>query len=335
MRTRGFTLIEMAFVLVIAGLVISGALTMYKSLTINTAISTTRVREEAARTALISFISRNNRLPCPAVPTLASNDPLYGHEAATPGTCTNTTYGPIAIGILPWLDLGMPDENAQDAYSHRITYAVALAATNLTADTVTGMKGVMSVYPHKFVAGMLALNPSSPAVVVLISHGFNGYGAYLPDNGVRMAPPPGVDEQENTDADVNFVKGAYSESPTNPFDDIVLWQTPTDLLTPLARDGAIPSARSVTNDRMHAMQETLIGQTILASGVVPTILPAGLDGWNQPFGYTYTTQNVCNGGTGPAFTIVSPGPDGTAPITLSQDGQQLMTRVLAASRCPP
>lgn len=73
-------------------------------------------------------------------------------------------------------------------------------------------------------------NTTMPAFI-LISHGRNGYGAYL-DNGFRMEAlgNSGIDEDENQDGDDNFVMAPRNMSGGNDyFDDIAIWRTQDQL----------------------------------------------------------------------------------------------------------
>lgn len=360
-RSPGFTLIEMALVLTIAGLIVTSLVSLFVTQVANNQISSTRGREDAIKTALITFISRNNRLPCPAVPTLLPTDPNYGKESPTPGTCTGTAVGgfPLAIGIVPWIDLGLSNDAGQDAYNQRFTYAVSLLATNLNRDTVAGMAGVINMYKTTPATVANQINANNLAAVAIISHGKNGFGAYLP-SGSRAPLPTGANEQENTNADVNFVQADYSENATNPFDDIVAWLTPADLLSPLAKDGAIPSARSVTNDRYTLVRNTMVDYIsrqpptppplrsipppplLMPTGVPATVLgiPAiyATDGWNQPFNYVQNLTSACTNATGPAFTITSAGPNGVLgdadDIPYPQLNSDLNTRIAQKTGIP-
>ena len=69
--------------LVIAGLIAGGALQAWTAQLISSRIASTKTGEQTIKTALISFIERNNRLPCPAVATLLATDANYGRDATT------------------------------------------------------------------------------------------------------------------------------------------------------------------------------------------------------------------------------------------------------------
>src|SRR5919109_828104 len=86
MRQRsqdGFTLLELAIVLVIVGLIAVGALKAASALRENVGISETSKRLDTLVMALQTFLMKNNRLPCPADPNL-----MLGKEERLPnGDC--------------------------------------------------------------------------------------------------------------------------------------------------------------------------------------------------------------------------------------------------------
>lgn len=98
------------------------------------------------------------------------------------------------------------------------------------------MRGSMSI---KDTPGVLP-------VVMVISHGANGEGAYLA-SGTAMGAPTSELGQENTDNDEVFVVSEIRET----FDDFALPLTADDVLMPLAARGDIKSPRAYTNDRLR------------------------------------------------------------------------------------
>lgn len=352
-KESGFSLIEIAIVLVIGGLLLSGLLALLSAQRTNVGISATRTKGEAIVTALTSFVSRNHQLPCPAIANLAPNTPGYGVEAATPGTCTGTTvFGGVSRGIVPWVSLGLTNEQGLDAYNRRFTYFVRQQETLRTADTVSAMRGNMTIHSGTPVG--LGLNSTGNpggnqvnsctdvagdnnscnlfAVAVIISHGGNGSGAFL-ETGIQMAGPAGALEQENTDNDQRFIDTGYSSSDTNPFDDMLIVLDPDDILRPLAEDGSIPSALAVTMDRFKLIREALVAQIVNGGGVVPGVLPVipplpnpPQDGWGVAFVYNQIRADACQPAPVPpgqtTFTLTSLGVDwlpGLNPNTLQND----------------
>lgn len=259
--TKGFSLIEMSIVLVIMSILIGSGISIAMVQMENARIEATKNKQSTIKTALLNFMSRNYRLPCPAVANLVSSNANYGVEAANPGTCTGVTgFGGGSTrnvrGIIPWKSLGLTDETAIDGYGRRFTYQVLRNQTNLTQDTVSGLQGNISIFDA---AGGTQINPNYPAVAIVLSHGSNGRGAYLPGSGRRMAVPATADEAENTDNDTNFVQKGYSTLDTNPFDDILLWLEPGELVTQLSQIGSIKTADYLLNTRFNTLRNTLLG----------------------------------------------------------------------------
>lgn len=340
-KQTGFTLIEMAIVLVISGLLLTAVLSVGNAQLQSARISSTKQKQEAVRLALINFITRNNRLPCPAIAGLAPAAAGYGAEAATPGTCAGTVInGAVTTGIVPWRSLALSDENAEDGYYHRFTYQVALAATNTNSKTISGLKGATSTHSGTpVVMGPPATgnqsndctpaggnyNPCS-AVVVIVSHGSNGFGSYARD-GTQQALPAGADELENTNNDSKFIIKDFADDLANPYDDIVLALTAADLLTPLTTHGSLVDYKALINEDSANIKNTIIAYAVAnrtGSGgtysyPVPLTLPAlpasGLiDPWGTPYVYTRTilAVNSTSQSNSTAFTLTSLGPDGVA-----------------------
>jgi prepilin-type N-terminal cleavage/methylation domain-containing protein len=310
-RMRGFTLVEIAFVIVIAGILLAMVIGATASIVESSRLRLTRTNMDTARSALQAFIARNGRLPCPAIEDRAPAANDYGLEAATPGTCTGTVNlpgqaGPPVIdaakrGVLPWKSLGMTLENATDGWGNQLTYMVTVTATGKNFDTVAGMRG--SLYVHGATPVAAGLPPTGnqinacsttandnacnrAAVAVLISHGRNVLGAY-PPSGVRATPlPTDAAELENTDADRFVVSADISQT----FDDLVLPIEPDGLLAPLAAQGAIKSERALLQDRARQVVIQMIGESVPArTGTSPNIsypVPAPAGGLAN---YTFET----------------------------------------------
>lgn len=219
---HGFTLVEIAIVLVIVGILLSGGLTILSSQQEmrRQQESTTMLSE--AREALIGFAIVNGRLPCPADPTVASGAANAGVErAATPAGCTGGV--PALQGVLPWATLGLPE---LDAWSHRFTYRVS-ASFARSGPFTRSSAGDITISVS---AGGTALASAVPAA--LVSHGANGLLAYLPF-GSQMPASADADETENGDVDTAFV----NKSMTSTYDDLVVWLSPHILFNRMVSAG--------------------------------------------------------------------------------------------------
>ena len=218
----GFTLVEMAIVLVVVSLLVGG---MLMSLTSQQDIANAKETEKRLneiRDALLGFAVVNGRLPCPANPTTESGTAGAGTEyAPTAGGCTTSVEG-----VIPWATLGLPET---DAWGRRLTYRV----TDKFAGNTTFSLNTSGDIDILMASAGASLASNVPAVVV--SHGRNGLRAYLP-NGPRMGITADADEAENSDADTDFV----SKTPTTAFDDQVVWIAPTILMNRMISAGKLP-----------------------------------------------------------------------------------------------
>jgi len=264
-RQHGFSLIELAMVIAIGGILLAGAISIGSAQLENARISSTQKKQEAIKAALINFISRYQRLPCPSVATLSDNEAEYGKEAATEGVCTGTTSIQNGTqrnvrGIVPWKALGLTDDEGQDAFYRRFTYQVLLSQTISGVVNGAGITGNIEV---RDAPGGNLLNSNNLAAAVIISHGNDGYGAYQSMTGRRMplGPASADDTRENTDNNLVYVQKNYSDVEGDQFDDIVMWINPYEINAKLVDMGAVLSpflAVSQGSQKLSRIQNTLI-----------------------------------------------------------------------------
>ncbi len=158
LRSPGFTLVEIAVVIVVLGLLLTMLVGMSASLLSQQRIQTTRTRLANIDAALTLYVSQYKRLPCPADGTLASSNPASGVEnaiAGTPRTCVaNQQYG-----VVPWTALGLAAGDAVDGWGTRFTYRVGpdLVADNAmdfsSCDPAGGDTTVLTTAPYCTTAG--------------------------------------------------------------------------------------------------------------------------------------------------------------------------------------
>jgi prepilin-type N-terminal cleavage/methylation domain-containing protein len=135
----GFTLVEMAVVLAIVGLLLGSLMYTLSGQAEQRNFEETRRRLEQARELLLAFAIVNGRLPCPA----RSNSGGAEVRNAT-GECKDaanvqdyyggTLAGGVTGGLLPAVTIGYQqtdsDGFALDAWQQRIRYAVARTVAN-------------------------------------------------------------------------------------------------------------------------------------------------------------------------------------------------------------
>src|SRR5688572_30301572 len=77
---QGFSLIELAIVLVISGLLMAGATTVYSQYLQKRVMAVTNDNMNFIRASLGEFYTQNGRYPCPAPPGLQPENPAAGKE---------------------------------------------------------------------------------------------------------------------------------------------------------------------------------------------------------------------------------------------------------------
>jgi prepilin-type N-terminal cleavage/methylation domain-containing protein len=230
-QQRGFSLVEIAIVLVIVGLMIGGLLTPLTVQMEQRRVADTRRMLDDAREALVGYAVRHGHLPCPAIS--AGN----GEEDRTGYRCTDERRD----GFLPWATLGLPK---LDAWNRLYRYSV----TPAFADSGQRFKLVtprdITVYTRDPGGTLAHAAPAQDVPAVVLSHGANGAGAFS-ELGIAVATPPGGndDERANAQSDVNFVSRQHGGSrgrQGGEFDDIVAWVSPNILFNRMVAAQVLP-----------------------------------------------------------------------------------------------
>ena len=250
-KTSGFTLTELAVVLVIIGLLLGSLMYTLSAQTEQRNFEETRRRLEAARELLLAYSIVNGRLPCPATATSSAD------ESFTAGNCT-TNFG----GWLPARTIGFQQVDqagyAIDAWGNRLRYAVANAvdtsvatcaapalphfvnAANLKANGITCSpnnvvvcKSATGITATTCGAAADALTNQTTVVSVVFSVGKNA----------ATVGSGGIDEGANIDGTNGtfvFHTPAPAGAPNGEFDDYLVWITVGELYGRLIAAGVLP-----------------------------------------------------------------------------------------------
>lgn len=235
-RTGGFTLIEMAIVLVVVGLIITGAFAALSPILANTKVTETRATMSKIEAALQVYAIRFSCLPCPAADNSADGVAQFVGLASGCGTSCTANFGAV-----PWQTLGMSRGDIGDAYNNRIRYHVtpALIAANGMNRSGTNYAplGAITVRERDNAGALVVV--TTEAAYVLVSHGpRGGYGFNIETATERTGDATHTDETENNDADTDYVQGQnIAVEGATYFDDEVIFRT-KPILVQLCGDGA-------------------------------------------------------------------------------------------------
>ena len=139
------TLVEMAIVIVLIGLLAFLFLPMGRVMQEQAKVKETRAKLDAIEAALVRYVMLNERLPCPADGQLADGVVNAGVELNTsPLPTTGCNLETLTRPVVPWRALGLTADDAVDAWGTRITYrpwmtnAIALTTNAINCASVTG-----------------------------------------------------------------------------------------------------------------------------------------------------------------------------------------------------
>jgi prepilin-type N-terminal cleavage/methylation domain-containing protein len=231
----GFTLVEMAVVVTIIGLLLAMGLAAATSMLVSSQRSASQERAMFVKDALVAYFATNHRLPCPDTGSNVGNTGRDGVEDRTVGGATPDTDSNCAVGIgtVPYVTLGISRTQAMDVYGNFLTYRLDDAnAWHLTSTFPAATCPVVPTSLGVFTSPVVA---DGTAAAVLISHGANGLGAWNPGptNTSRNALPTMGDELGNTQLTPTGPAGyrayPFSDAVANPMDDIVVALRVTDI----------------------------------------------------------------------------------------------------------
>ncbi len=239
-KQNGFTLIEIAIVLLIVSIILGYTLAMAPRQQELKQFKQAKQEMTEINEAILSFAQVHGYLPCPAL--VASNGFECRNDDGTTGNCDNTPPEndkecDVWAGFVPAKTLGIVgDYNAdgllQDPWNQPYRYHVVDDDDDSDGDSDFVIEGEISD------VGMKDLDPDlkvcttatcasadeivDNAVVVIVSTGKNREST--------------TDQNENTDSDTDYVFKPYDED----FDDLVRWISPNILYSKMIDADQLP-----------------------------------------------------------------------------------------------
>ncbi|HEU4839276.1 MAG TPA: prepilin-type N-terminal cleavage/methylation domain-containing protein [Micavibrio sp.] len=181
-KINGFSLAEVAIVLLIGSLLLAGASNALTTYLKQGRINTTTERLDLINAAIQQYLNVNKKLPCPAPFDAPPDTDKFGIEV-NPTDCRTAAYAgtfrvggagsEIRIGAVPVRSLNLPDQFVADGWKARYTYAVTEALAS--EGTFQQAGGKIAVVDSK---DNTVVSPAGSAQYVIISHGANKSGAY-------------------------------------------------------------------------------------------------------------------------------------------------------------
>lgn len=255
MRRRtdsGFTLVELAFVILVLSLIAGIALKFL------TSSSNARKYAELENTLNVIEAALQNygnvflKIPCPSDITVAENAAGFGASVGSGGSCTGSNFtdaSNVMAGGVPTKTLKIDDKYAYDPWGRKLLYAVDKRATGTGAfTTYTVTSSTIGAIMIKRSAADAAGNAvTSVGIYAITSFGPNGHGAYLRSVAATSttrynAGSTNTDEQKNCHCTSAAVAGTFdnifiqasksaSTTLTNTFDDVVRYKTRMQMAT--------------------------------------------------------------------------------------------------------
>ena len=299
----------------------------------NGAYSQTVSEQAQIKTALIGFLRTYGRLPCPSA--IAGLVPTGSEVPQPPLGLGCTANAQAAYGVVPWVTLNISRDTVLDGWGNFITYrvanGVAPVAKNWTSKTLTNPFDVNELATP---SAALTINQgygivaptlvTANAVVVIYSHGKNGFGATTVQ-GTPSTPPPALNTDENINAlntTTTFIMRPYTENAAafnGLFDDAVTYMLPQDLLQPLVSEGTVSACRSYCPSA--SCTGSGVPYLFCTGANTPSSPPSSCTGLRTPYlfctglGIPNIQSTGCTASATPSASCTGPGTPAISPVS--------------------
>ena len=285
-RESGFTLVEVAIVMLILGVLLAGASAFFISQIKAANYNETQTKLEAIDLALQAYLDRNGHYPCVAANDAAPETATYGIAvggddctvaplagtsqagsvrdaaiAAADGITLPGTHN-VRVGSIPTRTLNIPDDYANDGWGNRFTYAITeVLASDGQYDRDHGGVSVDDS------GGNSVVQPDDSAHYIIISHGETGAGSVSRNGGTRLdCPAAGASlDEENCNDDAVFIETTLASDTGATFYDDVVLRTVSDFVSIPA--GAVIAFNSARCPAGWGPYDPAIGRSIIGTSM--------------------------------------------------------------------
>jgi len=214
-RKKAFSLLELSIVLIISALIVSAALT---ASTNNLKTSKNKITHEKIREiykSIGNFLAINKRLPCPASLLKSKiSDSDYGSEVGVASNCNgsgvykSSSNANLVAGMVPIKSLGLSIEMAEDSFDSKFLYIIDKNFANISSFDTANYNNIMKIIDKPGNIDQIATND---AIIVILSHGNNGNGAFYTKNGSQKTSNNNLDSDEIENQLSNLTSGNLSD----------------------------------------------------------------------------------------------------------------------------
>ncbi len=170
-KRSGFSLVELAMVLAISGLMVGFVLQANKTSNSTECVESARAQTKTIAEAIERFARRNDRLPLPAARNIGVENINYGREAL-PAAITQANG--VSFGAVPFQALSLPVAMASDCWGNKLTYMVTTA---LTTNASSGGFLDTTVLGNMTLKASATVDVSTTIAYAIVSHGEDQLGA--------------------------------------------------------------------------------------------------------------------------------------------------------------
>jgi len=257
-RGSGFTLVELAVVVVVIALLLGALLVPLSTQIEQRNVSDTRIRLAQIQEALIAYAIAQGRFPCPASGASGSGVESF----AVGGNATNGNCSNFFDGYVPGTTLGLSNVDSQgyvvDAWGlqqNRIRYAISDGPAATHAFTKSGgmvASGIQNLgsatNPYLYVcASATGITNSACSVLIpptpdpnALSRGDAVFVVFSLGKNASTTSPGGPDEQANQSIYPRYVSKTASDGGGNEYDDLMTWASRYTVIGRLVSAGQLP-----------------------------------------------------------------------------------------------